>query len=461
MGFDPVRAEIRFGFGLSPKAMPPASVAEMLARVKGPDHVAQELPIEPYQAFGAYLAEEQKFRKLRRQLKKQGEKLDIREALKPVRQKVRQVTAANLRQTLLRWSLTEDGFRERLVEFWASHFTAHGKVGLLRFATDAYVEGAVRPHVAGRFADMLVEAVTHPIMLHYLDQSASVGPGSAYATKRKNKVGLNENLAREILELHTLGVNGPYSQGDVRQLAELLTGLTITKDGKRQFLSDRAEPGAETVLGKAYGGAKADLADIREVLFDLARHPATAHHIATKLARHFVADNPAPELVAAIEARYLETDGDLPSIYEVLLTHPVSWATPEANIKQPVVFVGSALRALHVTGRDLDGLNPNQTRRYFTLPMMLMGQEWRRPNGPDGWPESDGHWITPQGMAARLQWALLVPGAMRRALPDPRDFVKSALAGTAPEPVKFAANAAETRREGIALILTSPAFQRH
>ena len=192
-------------------------------------------------------------------------------------------------------------------------------------------------------------------------------------------------------------------------------------------------------------------------LDDLARHPATAEHLARKLAVHFVGDNPAPGLVAAMASAYRDGQGDLMAVYAAMLDHPAAWEGP-GNVKRPVDFVGSALRALRV-----DRLPLRQSAKFDMLlhqPLMLMGQPWDRPEGPDGWPEADDDWITPQRLAGRLQWALNVPPVLLDRLPDPRDFVRDVLAPGVPEELLFAAHAAETRAEGIAVILSSPAFQR-
>lgn len=292
-----------------------------------------------------------------------------------------------------------------------------------------------------------------------------MGPGSPKADKRGAKAGLNENLARELLELHTLGVGAAYGQGDVRQLAELLTGLTYDAKQGTKFRKDFAEPGAETVLGKRYGGDKPGLGDIRAVLEDLAAHPATAAHIARKLAVHFISDTPDPDLVRVLTERYRDTDGDLAQVYEALLSHPAAWVPELSNIKLPDEFVASAMRALAVDPQAFIGIEDGReheklVQRLFVQPLRLMGQPWQDPLGPDGWAEDDAAWMTPQGLTARMDWALSAPARMCDPLPDPRVFVTDALGNDAPEPVRFAAKASENKREGIALILASPAFQR-
>ncbi|WP_101067788.1 DUF1800 domain-containing protein, partial [Roseovarius salinarum] len=364
-------------------------------------------------------------------------------------------------QMLLRRALGEDGLRERLTAFWADHFTAVGKGALMRELHTPHVEQAVRPHVAGRFSEMVRAVATQPMMLRYLDQHRSVGPNSRAAERNRRLGGLNENLAREMLELHTLGPAGPYDQADVRELAELLTGLTFNARDGFVFRADRAEPGAETVLGVSYGGRGGRLSDIHAALDDLATHPATARHIAKKLAVHFVSDAPAPDLVAHMAARFAAADGDLAQVYAAMLEHPAAWDPVARNVKAPVDFVGSALRALDIVPGHLPRDRPGEMRDTLLTPLALMGQEWARPLAPDGWPEDDAAWITPQRLAARLQWAMSAPFLLRKVLPDPRDFVHVALGARAPNDVIAAARASESRAEGIGVVLASPAFQRH
>mgnify|MGYP001796491866 FL=1 len=228
--FDPQLAEIRFGYGLSPQVAAPGGIDAMIAGLQGPDTMADAFPVEPFDTFRLRMIEVAKAAEQRR--KNRG--TPKAEAAKKRRNELN----AAARKDGLRWAghvmlrrvWSPTAFRERLVAFWADHFTAHGKRGVIRRATSPYIQEAIRPHIAGRFDDMLQAAVAHPVMLEYLDQSRSMGPGSKRAGK-KNR-GLNENLAREVLELHTLGVGGPYTQQDVRQLAELFTGLSFTpQDG--------------------------------------------------------------------------------------------------------------------------------------------------------------------------------------------------------------------------------------
>jgi uncharacterized protein (DUF1800 family) len=458
--FDPESAEKRFGYGLSPKIPPIASADALLRSVSGPDTAQDQFPIENFAVFRKRLIEQQGIRKDIKAANGEAETLKERSRLKALQSNSREARAVWFHQTLLRRIHGNQNFRERLAYFWGDHFTAIGKSSVIRDATSPYVEDAVRPHLDGRFGDLLVSCVTHPLMVDYLDQTRSVGPGSLASSKsKKNKRNVNENLAREVLELHTLGVGGPYSQTDVRELAELFTGLSYNNDTGRILRKDFVEPGTERVLGNTYG-PDVGFGPIEEVLQDLAVHPATAAHIARKLAVHFVSDRPDPKLVAHIETAYRTTDGDLMAVYAALLEHPAAWATPATNVKPPVEFISSALRALAIPAPVLARFGAKDTQRQFLGPMQKMGQQWQRPDGPDGWSEDDSDWITPQGLAARLEWAVSAPGRLLGELPDPREFAITALGRNLPERVAFVAGAAESRREAIGLILASPAFQR-
>lgn len=458
--FSPTLAEIRFGCGLSPDLPPKQSVEGILQRLAGPDHMATAYPIDDFDSLWPRLVDYNSLNRARRKARGTDAYDNLNAQFKSLRKKARASRVRWIIQTVLRHSQTEDGFRERLALFWGDHFTARGKGGLQKLMGTPYVDSAIRPYVAGNFADLLISAVTHPLMLHYLDQDRSVGPGSRVAQKNRRPRGLNENLAREVMELHTLGADGPYQQQDVQQLAELFTGLSFSRKNGFRFRTGIAEPGVETVLGKQYGGDPADLEAVHAVLRDLAAHPATADHIAHKLAVHFVEDDPDLALVEHIATRFRDTGGDLTQVYAALLEHPAAWVPELRNVKPPFDFMASACRALAVHPALLQRTAPKRLAKGLITPLAMMGQTWEHPNGPDGWPEHDGAWITPQGLAARMRWAMSAPQHLVTRLPPPEPFAKISLAEFADGPVLFAARAAETQSEAIGLVLSSPAFQR-
>lgn len=456
--FDPELAEIRFGCGLSPVVAPPFSAVAQLEALTGPDLMAERFPIadtadglKAAQQFGA-------LRKAARKALGTAEEKTTEQAFKSFRRRHLQARYIWFRQLLLRQIHTQDGFRERLAGFWADHFTAQGKNRALRPLAYGYVESAIRPFLSARFEDLLIAAVTSPLMLHYLDQFRSRGEDSPLS-QRQGRGGLNENLAREVLELHTLGVDGPYDQKDVRQLAELLTGLSYRIEEGFVFDPRLVEPGSEQVLGQVYGGADPALEPVLQALRDLARHPVTAQHIAQKLAVHFTRDDPAPDLVADLAAAFRDSGGHLLRVYEVLLLHPLAWDPELRNVKPPFDFVASACRAFGPRAA-LAQWDHRAILQGFVAPMRLMGQHWQAAPGPDGWPEADQAWITPQGLSARLRWAMAAPHRLVDPLPDPVQFARSSLGRRMDARVEFVASAGETRAEAIGLVLASPAFQR-
>mgnify|MGYP000344949389 CR=1 FL=1 len=459
MSFTPTLAERRFGYGLSPVLTSVQSIDAMLQGVAGPDVMQADWPLPGFRDLQDKLVLRRRFRGFARKNPTTDEGKAADKKQQAIYRETQTAWTRWFLQAQRRRMLTPHAFRERLVAFWADHFTAVGKGGILRFGMTSYVEDAVRPHVNASFGAMLRACVKHPLMLDYLDQNTSAGPGSIMVRRRPRRRGLNENLAREVLELHTVGVDGPYTQTDVRELAELFTGLSASRDYGFIFRRNMAEPGAETVLGKTYGQGPS-LQYIDDALEDLARHPATAEHIARKLAVHFVNDTPPLALVAHVKQAYLDSDGDLMRCYRALLEHPMAWSLPSQNIRPPQEFMSATLRAFGRPSQTFSKLEPKPVRQVFFEPLKLMGQPWERPVGPDGWAEKDAAWVTPQGIAARLEWAVHAPSRVLDELPDPRDFVETALGDAVTEDVRFAAKAAENRAEALGLILVSPAFQR-
>ncbi len=293
-------------------------------------------------------------------------------------------------------------------------------------------------------------------MLLYLDQDSSIGPNSKRGKNRGK--GLNENLARELMELHTLGVGAGYSQTDVREMAELLTGLTYVGDKGFAFDPSRVEPGADVVLGVSYDGKGTE--PILKALQDLSVRPETARHIAGKLAVHFVADEPDPALVEALEAAWLDSGGDLAVVVNTLLTHPGVWEAPAQKARQPFEFLVASFRALGVTGADLVAMQPKEFTNFVDARLKEMGQPWNAAPGPDGWPEEADAWINPQRLASRITFAMEVPGRLVDPLPEPPAFAARALGDRASEALVLAASRAESLREGVGLVLASPEFNR-
>jgi uncharacterized protein (DUF1800 family) len=344
------------------------------------------------------------------------------------------------------------GFNERLVMFWMNHFAVSVKKNeLCRITTGAYEREAIRPYVFGKFRDMVHAVETHPCMLEYLDNAQSIGPNSP--ANRNGKRGLNENLAREIMELHTLGVGSGYTQADVTSFAKVITGWSFNRRPERgpigQFIFNRQahEPGVQTVLGKRY--AQEGAAQGEAVLRDLCRHPATATHIATKLARHFVADDPPPALVARLAQTFRDSDGDLAEVSKTLVGAPEAWSPALNKVRSPNEYMCALIRATGVT------LKPGA----ITGALTNMGQALWQPSGPNGYPDTVAAWASPEGMAARME---VVSALAHRADPslDPRAFAESHLGDLMSEHTRDAIAHAETHPQGLSLAFLSPEFMR-
>jgi uncharacterized protein (DUF1800 family) len=347
------------------------------------------------------------------------------------------------------------GFRERLVWFWANHFAVAISKGIIvRGLAGAYERDVVRPHVFGRFADMLLASAKHPAMLFYLDNQLSIGPGSR-AGRRRGR-GLNENLAREILELHTLGVDGGYTQADVTSLARIITGWTFVgprarpelgTPGRFHFEPNFHEPGAFSLLGRSY--AADGMRQGERALADLARHPATARQVATKLARHFIADQPPADSIARLADAFVRTEGDLAAVSRALIAEPGVWSTGRHKLRSPAEFLAASLRATGVPVRP-PGL---------LAALAIMGQPLWNPTGPNGFPDVSSHWLNPKGLASRLDVAARVARGVAKVV-DPRALADDVLGPTLTDETLTAIRRAESRQEALALLLMSPEFQR-
>ncbi len=402
----------RFGLGLRPADTAPADPQR--------DLIAQLARFHPRPQAIAYLpgsgAMAEQFREYLEAIRaaKANDTADDANLRQTLRRQYQASYGGQARARIVSALTTDTPFPERLVHFWANHFAVSadklqtiGLAGTLEFE-------AIRPHIAGRFGDMLLAALQHPAMLLYLDQAQSIGPDSAIAqiaaqnaTRRPNakKRGLNENLGREILELHTLGVGSGYGQADVQELARALSGWSIggfvrapvgieAPDGAFVFQPQWHEPGDRSVLGKRY--AQAGEGQARAMLADLAAHPATAHQLATKLARHFVADVPPPALVDRLAAAHVASGGALMAVYRVLVTAPEAWASPAPKFKTPWDWTISSLRAVGMTtAPDL----------RLVGALTELGQPIWRSGSPAGWDDIAASWAAPDALLRRIELA--------------------------------------------------------
>jgi uncharacterized protein (DUF1800 family) len=355
---------------------------------------------------------------------------------------------------LQRAILADCGFVERLVVFWSNHFCISANKGeLARMWAGSFEREAIRPHVFGRFGDMLKAVEQHPAMLFFLDNQQSLGPDSR-AGQNRNR-GLNENLAREIMELHTLGVGGGYTQDDVTSLSRIITGWTFAgrqgqlgAPGSFVFNANAHQPGPQVLLGKTYEAT--GVAQGEAALLDLARHPSTAKFIATKFARHFVADDPPPALVARLQDVFRKTDGDLKAMTMALLDSDEAWRAPLTKVRSPYEF-------LVATGRLLARV-PDDPGQYLGS-LNLLGQPLWSPAGPNGFPDTNAVWAAPEGMKLRLDTSAQIASRLGGTI-DPRDLLELVAADAASEETRRTIERAESRQQALALLLMSPEFQR-
>jgi uncharacterized protein (DUF1800 family) len=340
------------------------------------------------------------------------------------------------------------GFAERLTWFWSNHFCI--SADKIQSMSGAYEREAIRPHILGRFADMLLAAEGHPAMLFYLDNSASMGAGSIAGINRTR--GLNENLAREVLELHTLGARTVYTQEDVTRFANVLTGWTFVgaggdaeRGGEFSFNRRMHEPGAQTILGKVYEDTGVEQG--RSVLRDLAVHPATARHVAVRMARHFIADAPPPGLVEALTRTFLDTQGDLKQVAKALVTAPEAWEPQRSKLKRPSEWVISVVRA---AGTAADAAR-------FTAGQRRLGEPLWRPPSPRGYADDEATWI--DGIGQRLDVAHSYAERAAASV-DPRFVIDTVLESTVSHETLGAVARAESRQQALVLLFMSADFQR-
>jgi uncharacterized protein (DUF1800 family) len=386
----------------------------------------------------------------------------------------RSLVQADVRAHLGTAAASARPFAERLAMFWANHFTVSIAKASTRGLAGAFEREAIRPNIAGSFENLLLRAVTHGSMLRYLDNELSAGPHSRLVQRRARRggpadmggglnvpriSGLNENLAREVLELHTLGAaSHAYTQADVTAFASVLTGWRVGagplvraglgREAAAHFDPDWHEPGPKTVLGRTYPEGPEGLA---AVLRDLARHPATPRFVSTKLARHFVADEPPAALVEQLVAAWQRSDGDLPTVYRALVTAPQAWAAQAAKLKTPVEFAVSTARVL--------GLGAQAFTRLPDGGIGTMGQRPLAAPSPAGWPDRAEEWLGPDAVWKRVEWATRLADRVGRGT-DARTVAREALGPLLQPHTAREIERAADGPQALALLLLAPEFQR-
>jgi uncharacterized protein (DUF1800 family) len=376
-----------------------------------------------------------------------------------------------LQQVAARYQLatiSDEPLRERLVHFWTNHFAVSvDKLPALGYAAGLENE-AIRSSISGRFVDMLLAVEQHPAMILYLDNQQSSGPNSQLAKlaerrrpDAQRRIGINENLAREILELHTVGVNAGYTQADVTTFAQALTGWSVggsrgpgnrneSQGAPGQFLFRAGvhEPGAKTILGKRY--SEEGYGQAKAVLEDLAKHPATAKFIATKLVRHFVSDEPQPAAVDKVAKTFRDSDGHLPTVHRAVIDLAQAWQTAAPKFKTPHEFVTSTFRAMNFVPT-----RPQQVLSAFDA----LGQRPYSPGSPAGWPDSASNWDGPDALMKRIEWST---AAAERASSRivPLELAEQILGGSLSDHSRTAIARAASGAQALTLLLMSPEFQR-
>jgi uncharacterized protein (DUF1800 family) len=470
-----VRSEIavlRFGLGARPGELTSAAGDPrgwLRAQIRGAVPRAGTISLAPSEEIFAGVLAARAVRRQMRRMAAATQETDgeAKVALNAVREAYLPHYRAQVLARAQSAALTARPFAERLVHFWANHFAISADKGAIFGLAGTLENEAVRPHVNGRFVELLTAVEQHPAMIAFLDNQYSVGADSVTAqwaarravpgTGAKREFGINENLAREILELHTLGVDGGYTQQDVTSFAQIITGWSIGggegrlaggRPGRFYFRENLHEPGAKTFLRKRY--PEAGQAQGEAVLADLARHPSTARFIATKLVRHFVADEPPHAAVERVAEAFLKSDGDLPLVYSKLLESPEAWDAAQAKFKTPEDLVFSTLRAF-----DTALAKPEEVIRSFDL----LGQRQYTPGSPAGWPDTAKAWDGSDALMHRVLWASRMAERCERGV-DSQALAASCLGSYARTETLTALSRAASGQQALALLVMSPEFQR-
>jgi len=453
MSLDGAIAVHRFGLGARPGEIERAShdpKAWLLSQINTPAETPAALDGSPLKSGGALVVEMLQYQRDRAMERRNGTGGDpVKTFFKVKAQEFTDELAARFAHGFT----TDRPFAERLVWFWSNHFVVSAQNPRATTLVGAFEREAIRPHITGKFEDMLLAAAAHPAMLLYLDNAQSIGPHSragAFTGK-----GLNENLGRELMELYTLGVDGGYTQDDVIAMAKILTGWSLDRSGANNgfaYFENRHEPGDVRLRGRTYpptleGGMTA--------IRDLAHDPATARHIARKLATHFIADDPPKDSVARLEKTFNDTGGDLHALARAVVDDANAWKPGPGKMRTPVEYVTAGYRLLDLPKGD----TAEKQVRGAVAAARLMGETPLAPPAPKGWPDTSDAWSGPDAVLTRIEWAQQVGQRM------PPGFDAAAIAEMGVGPLlqpatKTAMAQAESQSDALALLLSSPEFQR-
>ena len=346
---------------------------------------------------------------------------------------------------------TKAPLHERLFLHWSNHFTVGAGKGKSSLTAGSFQREAIRPFILGRFHDMAKAAILHASMLYYLDNASSIGPDSKVG--RIKKSGLNENLGREVLELHTLGVDGGYSQADVTALASVLTGWTVDLKpqsetfGEVVFSERQHQPGPKTILGKRYAEAGAD--EFLAVRTDLARHPSTARYVTRRMARAFVSEKASDSLQKSLAKVFRDSDGDLKAVTADLVQSDEAWTAAPVKLRPPIEFLAA-------TGRLLGQATVRPSPKASLL---AMGQPFLAAPSPKGWAEEDDAWVTSDGIKSRIDWAQQC-ATLNADHVDIRKLVDDRIGSYFSDETRRVIKQGESPEQALALLMLSPEFQR-
>ncbi|MDN3645779.1 DUF1800 domain-containing protein [Pontixanthobacter aestiaquae] len=450
----------RFGLGGRPQDQQPDNPERwLLDQFERYDPRPAAIASQPNstEAIQSYLG----IRTIRRMARESGAEDRGQQQIREVRQTARrnyvQAVAARGAQAVE----SDAPFAERMVYFWSNHFAVSVQKNQLRGMAGAHEFEAIRPHVLGSFRDMLRAAVLHPAMFIYLDQFQSTGPNSQIAVRRRrrgrNEAGLNENLAREILELHTLGAQGGYTQADVTEFARAMTGWTVDGTARARraatlpngsaWAGYMHEPGSRTVLGQTYtqDGHEQSLA----ILDTVAKHPSTAKHVATKLVRHFAGDEPPQPMIARLERTFLESNGDLPSLYRAIVESPEAWTEQPVKFRTPWEWSIAIMRAT--------GGSRMNARRFVRMQQELGQVPWGPPS-PQGYPDTSSNWAAPDALIRRVEVAAQIAALSREG--DIPSLARHLFQDGLNDSTATWISRAESPEQGLALLLSSPEMMR-
>jgi uncharacterized protein (DUF1800 family) len=398
------------------------------------------------------LAAQYEFKKTKKKFKKQQNEMSEMQSKEkqpknPNKGIYKQLTADALKQNIE----SANSFNWRCLEFFSNHFSVTAQGQVMAGLAPTLEREAIAPNLFGHFEDLLLAVCKHPAMLIYLNNEISIGPSTRFAKKNR---GLNENLAREILELHTLGIDGGYKQGDVTELAKGITGWSvgkINKDKQQGFIyrTRRHEPGTRVLMSKRYSAE--GLMQGEKMLRDLANHPQTARFISTKIIKSFISDQAPEELINHLTTQWLSSKGHLKTVFKALINHPLAWQSQQQKYKTPREYIVSTYRALAIKRLPFQQIQ----RALATL-----GQSPFKAGSPAGYSDQQQDWDGASALMARINWASQLAGQKRLETIDIETLIVSVFGHSLSAHSYQVITRAESRQQALTLLLLCPEFLR-